>query len=315
MYRPFPNIHVRRMYGLLLYIPVIAALIISVRRMPLIIVMKLLLFRDAVINSLRHTMNISNNNTGKAMLRQLVLFFSLLSLGSSSVAATLKFESPVERVAVIELFTSHGCSSCPPADKWLRRFENHPGLWKEVVPLAFHVDYWDYLGWSDRFAKSEYSKRQRSYRESGALRSVYTPGFVLNGREWRGWFRRSEPNLEPGAEVGRLVVEADAGKGVRAKFYPTDNWKGGKLRAHLALLGFGLSSKIGGGENSGRTLQEDFVVLADSSANANDDLTWELPWPSTKSGEQPSALVVWLTREGNPAPVQITGGWFPESEK
>jgi hypothetical protein len=252
------------------------------------------------------------------MLRQSILFVCLLSITVTCTAAPLKFESPVQRVAVIELFTSHGCSSCPPADKWLRKFVNHPGLWSEVVPMAFHVDYWDYLGWSDRFAKSEYSKRQRSYREAGALGSVYTPGFVVSGREWRGWFSGRTPDLTPGTNVGRLAVDAEPGRGARATFYPTDNLDSSKLKAHLALLGFGLMSNIGGGENSGRSLQEDFVVLAHSSADAVDGkkgMVWELPWPSIESGEQPLAMVVWLSRERDPMPVQITGGWLPKGDE
>ena len=252
------------------------------------------------------------------MIRQSILFCCLLYISVASNADTLRFESPVERVAVIELFTSHGCSSCPPADEWLRSFLDHPGLWHEVIPMAFHVDYWDYLGWSDRFAKPEYSNRQKNYRVTGALRSVYTPGFVLNGREWRGWFHGSAPNLTPGAKVGRLIVEVEPGNWVRTTFHPFAGREDRGIKAHLALLGFNLSSKIGGGENSGRTLQEDFVVLADSSADAvddKDDLVWELPWPSVKSDEQPMAVVVWLSREHDPMPVQITGGWLSENHE
>jgi hypothetical protein len=62
-------------------------------------------------------------------------------------------------------------------------------LWQRLIPLAFHVDYWDYLGWWDRFASAEFSQRQRDYRHSGGLGSVYTPGVVVNGQEWRGWYR------------------------------------------------------------------------------------------------------------------------------
>jgi hypothetical protein len=79
--------------------------------------------------------------------------------------------------------------SCPPADEWLGRQKEATELWQRLIPLAFHVDYWDYLGWWDRFASAEFSQRQRDYRHSGGLGSVYTPGVVVNGQEWRGWYR------------------------------------------------------------------------------------------------------------------------------
>src|SRR6187401_409142 len=91
------------------------------------------------------------------------------------------------RASLLELYTSEGCSSCPPAEAWLSSLAASDQLWKDVVPVAFHVDYWDYLGWVDVFAKPEYSERQRDYSVAWKADRVYTPGFVLNGREWRGW--------------------------------------------------------------------------------------------------------------------------------
>lgn len=117
----------------------------------------------------------------------------------------LTLQSPLERVNLMELYTSHGCSSCPPADAWLRKLESHPRLWRELIPLAFHVDYWDHLGWSDRFASPAFSNRQREHRHRGVIRSVYTPGFLLNGREWRQWFSRPELELPLNEKVGRLT--------------------------------------------------------------------------------------------------------------
>src|SRR5256886_7314986 len=87
----------------------------------------------------------------------------------------------------VELFTSEGCSSCPPADAWISQLKESPDLWKKIVPVVFHVDYWDNLGWRDRFAKPEFTERQRRYVAACRGDSVYTPGFVVNGREWRDW--------------------------------------------------------------------------------------------------------------------------------
>jgi hypothetical protein len=231
---------------------------------------------------------------------------------SGTVAAPLEYESRIQRTAVLELFTSHGCSSCPPADAWLRRFVNHPDLWSRFIPMAFHVDYWNGLGWPDRFASPAYSDRQRSYHQIGAIGSVYTPGFVLSGKEWRGWFRRHSPGLSLTEEVGRLKVVVESGKGATATFRPGDTLERGPLTAHMAVLGFGLNSSIGAGENSGRTLQEDFVVLGVSSADPDQGRwLWQLRWPDIRETESSRlALVVWLSRPGDPAPVQAAGGWL-----
>ena len=77
------------------------------------------------------------------------------------------FESGAERVNLVELYTSEGCSSCPPADRWLSGLRRNRGLWQQVVPLAFHVDYWDNLGWRDQFADASWSERQRQYAVQG----------------------------------------------------------------------------------------------------------------------------------------------------
>lgn len=87
---------------------------------------------------------------------------------------------------VIELYTSQGCSSCPPADRWLSSLssEKTPG---EPVIQAFHVAYWDYIGWVDRFAAPAYTQRQRQLAGWNGLRSIYTPQVLVNARDWRQW--------------------------------------------------------------------------------------------------------------------------------
>ena len=107
---------------------------------------------------------------------------------SSAHGLDVTFDSGKARGHLVELFTSEGCSSCPLADRWLSTLERDNRLWKSVFPIAFHVDYWDYIGWPDRFAVPRHSHRQREHRGLGNVYSVYTPGFVVAGREWRGWF-------------------------------------------------------------------------------------------------------------------------------
>src|SRR5260370_30783575 len=98
-------------------------------------------------------------------------------------ADPIVFESPERQTVLLELFTSEGCSSCPPAESWLSQLKQKPGLWSDFVPVAFHFDYWDYLGWRDRWASQQFSDRQRGYASSCSNHSVYTPRFVLHGNE------------------------------------------------------------------------------------------------------------------------------------
>jgi len=125
----------------------------------------------------------------RALARALVdrfLVLNLLALPLGSVAADppCAAASGASRASLLELYTSEGCSSCPPADRWLSGLRGRDDLLGRLVPLAFHVDYWNDLGWEDRFAKPEYSARQGSISRRNRSRSVYTPQFVLDGRDW-----------------------------------------------------------------------------------------------------------------------------------
>lgn len=93
--------------------------------------------------------------------------------------------STARRVAVIELYTSEGCNSCPPADRWVSSLPALGFSADRVVPPAFHVDYWDYLGWRDRFAQASFCARQRAQADHAGARFVYTPQLLLNGADFR----------------------------------------------------------------------------------------------------------------------------------
>jgi hypothetical protein len=243
--------------------------------------------------------------------RGLLLSAGLLATLSARPIQALTLESSLERVNFLELYTSHGCSSCPPADAWLRGLERHPGLWRQLIPLAFHVEYWDGLGWADRFASPAFSQRQRDYQRQGGISSVYTPGFVLNGREWRRWFQRGDLELSNQERVGRLTLWGEPGQEVRLRFAPLPYLTGIELEAHLALLGFGLSSPIGGGENRGRTLEESFVVLTHHRAGPQAG-EWRFDWPKPDTAEAKRlAIVAWLSRPGEAQPVQAVADWLP----
>ena len=234
---------------------------------------------------------------------------SALIFSAASAPAELTLQSGPAQTHLLELYTSEGCSSCPPAEKWFSGLKQNPRLWKEIVPVCFHVDYWDRLGWPDRFASKEFTGRQyRHAAASGRPGYVYTPGFVLDGREWKE--RSAEKIVAPGGNAGVLTAALRERKGVAVAYRPphTGNWE-----AHVAVLGFGLSSDVKAGENSGHKLKHDFVVLALSSkamTEKGDAHRVEMPLPETKSGGE-SGLAVWITKTGEAQPVQAVGGFLP----
>src|SRR5262249_21336159 len=180
-----------------------------------------------------------------------------LLIGSSNLFAeqprstppATTFESGDTQVSLIELFTSEGCSSCPPAEKWMSALKSNQDLWKKIVPVAFHVDYWDRLGWRDRFAKPEFTSRQQHYAAGWGGDSVYTPGFVVNGKEWRGWFGDSTMPTSS-TKVGVLRVSLDGDGKLSATFVPART-QPRALAFNVALLGNELESDVKRGENSG----------------------------------------------------------------
>ncbi|HSS63754.1 MAG TPA: DUF1223 domain-containing protein [Gammaproteobacteria bacterium] len=245
----------------------------------------------------------------------LVLLAALLAVPGIAAARTLALESTTERVSLLELYTSEGCSSCPPADRWLSNFKNDPRLWRTVVPVAFHVDYWDYIGWPDRFASPRYSQRQRSHARNGHLGSVYTPGFVLAGKEWRSWFVHPVLKIDAEEAVGPLSLELDHDR-VSVLFVPA-SLPPRPLELHVAVLGFDLETEIKAGENRGRTLKHDFVVLGHTrvAMRRHDDgmsAQTTLPEPRFQSGR--TAIAAWVSATGDPYPIQAVGGWLDDSD-
>ena len=135
------------------------------------------------------------------------LFAAAALLPAALVQAAQSFESPPQQVALLELFTSEGCSSCPPADAWLSTLVRDPRLWQTLVPVAFHVDYWDGPGWQDRFATPAFSARQRRHVGHGLVRQVYTPGFVVAGHSGRAGSGRDPGPAAPAAGVLRATLD------------------------------------------------------------------------------------------------------------
>jgi len=184
------------------------------------------------------------------------------ALHAAPGACTAK--SGAATAALVELYTSEGCDSCPPADRWLSGLPATgfgPGT---VVPLALHVDYWDYIGWKDPFAKALFSARQRELAAIGRSRVVYTPQVILAGKDFRGWRGRAQfaasvaaINATPARAALELgFVEPE----VRAQATVPQPGDRDDAALYVAVYESGLANRVTAGENRGATLQHDFVV-------------------------------------------------------
>jgi hypothetical protein len=238
-----------------------------------------------------------------------IMTFHLLAQQPASTPHATTFESGETQSTLIELFTSEGCSSCPPAEKWLSALKSNQDLWKKIVPVAFHVDYWDHLGWRDRFAKPEFTSRQQRYAAAWGGDSVYTPGFVVNGKEWRSWFGG---NVIPASstKVGVLRLSLGDGGKLSARYIPEAK-QARRLALNVALLGNNLESDVKRGENSGRKLRHDFVVLdLIETGMVNESNAWSgsIVLPRRAGDDKPSALAAWITE--NETLIQAAGGWL-----
>lgn len=245
------------------------------------------------------------------------LFFAaagacLLGLAPATRSAEpVRFTSGPARVSLLELYTSEGCSSCPSAERWLGRFRDAPGLWREVVPVAFHVDYWNRLGWPDRFSSTDFTRRESAYAAAWGADSVYTPCVVRDGAEWR---TRETPPAAPrdARAAGTLTVDYD-GATLRATFVPplvrADERPpdASAYELHAAILGAGIVSTVTAGENRGETLRHEFIALGLAHGTPGRDLAIAVP---PVAGVPRHALAVWVTRRASLVPVQATGGWL-----
>src|SRR5688572_7023548 len=175
-------------------------------------------------------------------------------------------ESGPGTAALVELYTSEGCSSCPPADRWLAGLGQRyvPG---KVVPLALHVDYWDYIGWKDPYAKREFSLRQRKLSQLQRMALVYTPQVVLQGRDFRGWATKAfdetlaRINAQPAKARMRLALLGVDRKTLEVEASAELLEPAADAALYLAAYQSKLESRVSAGENRGRILAHDYVVL------------------------------------------------------
>ena len=230
---------------------------------------------------------------------------SLLMASLASGAEEKIFRSGPTQVTLVELFTSEGCSSCPPAEEWLNTLRQAPGLWRDFVPVAFHVNYWDRLGWKDALATPGFTERQHTYAAAWRASSVYTPCFVRNGAEWRP--RGAAPERGQTGEAGMLTLRWSAANRTAVVEFPST---ADDLEVRVALLGGGIAHDVKRGENSGRTLRHEFVALRlEGAALREGRATVALP-PRADLKPSRHAIAAWITRRGSLTPIQAVGGWL-----
>jgi len=197
---------------------------------------------------------------------KLLFAFSLFNVAvQPGIAAGCSAKSGIQTVALLKLYTSEDCSSCPPAERWLSGLTPDPS---KVVSLAFHVDYWDYIGWKDQFAKAEFSDRQRKTAAFGGAAYVYTPQFMINGRDFRSADNSrlnqaisNSQKLASRANLSLSTVMQTNGEftlKVSAQAVKLADIKNSDV--FVAIYENKLVSQVKAGENNGRELKHDYVV-------------------------------------------------------
>lgn len=210
----------------------------------------------------------------KKFLLFVIFIFPLVSQAQGAddvvIESTVKVaKSPTNRVVLLELYTSEGCSSCPPADRFLSSLKEAGVSDKQLIPLAFHVTYWDYIGWKDRFAKKQYDERQRGLAHKNKSTAVYTPQFVLSGDDYRSYTTFSEDvnNLAAEKAMVDLVLTASIVPDRQGKDSLHLNLEADISASQVKDIGYyllvvenNLASDINDGENNGERLHHDYVV-------------------------------------------------------
>lgn len=230
----------------------------------------------------------------------------MTTLAAAAGPVVCEARSAARQTPLVELYTSEGCSSCPPADRWLSSLpaQAHGAGQPPVLAAAFHVSYWDRLGWTDRFASPVFTARQAALMRSSGARYVYTPQVLVDGRDWRGWPVLPVAAEAPARAAIRLLrtgtqvqVRVAAGPGSPPR-----------LGLWWALLEDGHGTAVGAGENRGAQLRHDHVVrrygqLPDWPAAA-ETLLPPLTVDQNGEGGRLARLLVVVTDAATGAPLQ-----------
>ncbi|APW42487.1 DUF1223 domain-containing protein [Rhodoferax saidenbachensis] len=187
-----------------------------------------------------------------AFRTQVILVFAVALAGGAMAQPRCSAESGALRTPVIELYTSEGCSSCPPADRWLSTLKD-----KSLVVQAFHVSYWDYMGWTDRFSSPAFNARHRELAKQQGARFVYTPQIVRDGKDWRD-YAGQVPEAGERARVQIALQRVGVSDMYEARVNPLPGVA--RWSAYWTITEHGHVSKVKAGENNGSYLKHDFVV-------------------------------------------------------
>lgn len=244
------------------------------------------------------------------MMRMILLTLFLLTN-----AKAMELQSSEKSASLVELYTSESCSSCPPAEKWLNSLKDSATLWQDYVPVEFHVDYWNYLHWKDKYSSAEFSKRQREYHKK-IKGGVYTPQVIANGKNVRNWRRKSLTKKSPHKkQAGILKSNIDFKKGrIKVDFDPKrDRSLGSSYYCNFALMSGGIETKVKSGENSGRSLKHEFVVRKfrkNELSKKGSKYSCEMRLPNNVlSNLKSPSVAVWVSSESTVEVLAATGNW------
>jgi hypothetical protein len=242
------------------------------------------------------------------------LCFGIAALAALPAAAACLKQSPAHRVALLELYTSEGCDSCPPANEWLGAQAKQFSA-DQLVPIALHVDYWDYIGWKDRFASPQFGQRHRATVNANRGRTVYTPEFFVNGgeaRDWRSSGALAQRVKAANAQAATAVIRIEANTKDRQTTIKS-HFKSASAGAqgYIALLEDKLSTHVTSGENKGATLKEERVVrqwlgpyvLSTDAAGTSIERTISLP---SDSNAKHLSLAAFVQQPATGAVLQAT---------
>ena len=223
-----------------------------------------------------------------------------------------EFQSGESQVKLIELYSSEGCSSCPPAEEQLAKLTYHKNLWKTFVPINFHVDYWNRLGWVDPYSNAEFSRRQRDYARAWGVSGVYTPAFVLNGESLGPILNFDDldkkVNFKNNVKINLTVENLKNSYTAKLNLKNLDEKK--SYQVHMAFLGNGFVSDVNSGENKGKKLVQNFVALKhESKIYLNKAILFEFKQPNNSMASK-YGVVAWVTEINRILPLQVVGGYL-----
>lgn len=218
-----------------------------------------------------------------------------------SAHAACSAQSVADHPHLVELYTSTGCSSCPPAEKWMSSLLGK----SDLVGLAFHVDYWDAYDWSDPFDSHDYTKRQIALANRTKSKQYYTPQIWFDGRLWHDWPKGAPPAPYAGSSPALKLEVSKDGAALRATVEVASGTQNADaLRAYVAVSENGLYQYVKGGENQDRKLPENQVVRALSGPLSLPKATTDLTIPSGVDLAR-SSVVAFLQDDRNGDVIQV----------